>query len=128
MIKLDSNYDPLSRQALSAWHTGGVKNTFVDCFKQNMENDYYKLELWINELHDKHNVRAAMPMSGWVKLEEQRITFLYYYFLLAPLQAGDIVAIGNPDNYMLVKLKEKIQFIFDVYDNVERWRWQQINT
>lgn len=62
---------------------------------------------WVAALK-KAGVKAAHPDDGWVNRATNVVTFVYpqFYTHLAP---GDIIALGRPDKYRLVKIIEQAE-------------------
>lgn len=75
------------------------------CRKAQTEQD-----AWIAKLRAE-GVSAAHPDDGWVNREENKIHFAYPQFN-AGVKTGDIIALGWPGQYRLVKVTKVEQSRF----------------
>ena len=71
---------------------------------------------WINKLISR-GIAAAHPENGWVDRKKNKITLQYPYFISKPLVVGSYMAIGDADNYRIVRIigYEKNMFSMEYY-------------
>lgn len=79
-------------------------STFIDSW--NNIGKQYKAEEkeWIDKLN-VIGIMASHPDDGWVDRTNNSVQFVYPHFNHGP-KVGDKIALGNPSQYRVVKIKK----------------------
>jgi hypothetical protein len=76
--------------------------------RKPMPERYYERERrWCDELREA-GIKAAHPDDGWVDREANTVRLEYPQFV-GPLAVGDVIALGQPEGYRLVRLTGTVE-------------------
>ena len=92
------------------------KPEFVERFNASCLRTQEAENLWIAELRAR-DVQAAHPDDGWIDDKTITLALVYPQFNDGAKQ-GDLIALGTPENYRLVRL---VKYLTDLS---ERWQFE----
>lgn len=88
-------------------HNGSAQGiAFVKGFQSVMQRQREATAAWVKPLRED-GIRAAHPDDGWVDRNENTVCFCYPDFNDGA-GVGDLVALGRPDEYRIVRLTGEI--------------------
>ena len=77
-------------------------DSFFETWSAVIEESRLKERAWISHLLDM-GVKAAHRNDGWVDREKHLIALVYPFFYHS-IAIGDLIAIGDPDEYFLARI------------------------
>lgn len=82
-----------------------AQDEFAKCFVAAWKEREAKEKEWIKMLRTL-GVAAAHPDDGWVNRDENTVQFCYPFFGGRDHNVGDLIALGTPDDYRIVRITQ----------------------